>query len=203
MIGIVDFGCGNLGSVLNMIEHLDHEAVVTGSIKVLERADALVLPGVGAFPEGMRQLKERGLDEALSRFVIEEGRPILGLCLGMQLMTTRSDEGNCEGLGWFDLETQLLPRGPETRVPHMGWNSVVTGRPDVLTEGLSDHPRFYFVHSYAVLDAPPDVTLLRVQNTHDFVAAIGRGNIRAVQFHPEKSHRYGMKLLSNFLELLS
>jgi len=202
MIVIVDYGVGNLGSIANMIRRIGSTAQISADHEVISAADKLILPGVGAFGRGMSNLNERGLIPVLERRVRQDGVPLLGLCLGMQLLTLGSEEGNAQGLGWIDANTVRF-RVDETRmkVPHMGWNTMRTVRPHPLLDGLEPDSRFYFVHSYHVsLPADSDDGLGISTYGQDFASAIGRHNVMGVQFHPEKSHRFGMALLRNFVE---
>jgi glutamine amidotransferase len=199
-VAIVDYGMGNVGSVANMLRRIGVEASITRDLAELSRADKLVLPGVGAFDRGMENLTQLGLVDHLTNLVQNDERPILGICLGMQLMTARSEEGQERGLGWLDAETIQLERGANLRIPHMGWNYVrpVNGSP--LFDAEDEEQRYYFVHSYrAVCRNPADVAAVATYGS-DFVAAFSRGRIHGVQFHPEKSHRFGMALLRRFVE---
>jgi glutamine amidotransferase len=201
MIAIVDCGIGNLGSVLNMLRRVGAPAVVTGDPGVVADAEKLVLPGVGAFDHGMTSLRRSGLIPTLERRVLNEGVPILGICLGLQLFMQSSEEGVEPGLGWLHGRTVRFRLGDDRheglKVPHMGWNTVKPARPGVWPS-LRDGPRFYFVHSYHVeCDDAADV-LATARYGYDFAAAARRGNVVGVQFHPEKSHRYGMALLRDF-----
>jgi glutamine amidotransferase len=203
MIAIVDYRMGNLGSIRNMLRRLGAEAAISGDAGEIEKADRLILPGVGAFDEAMRRLHESGLLPLLRRKVLDGGTPILGICLGMQLLTERSEEGELPGLGWIEGETvrfRFDPKERGLRVPHMGWNSVKPRRADCLFHGADDETGFYFVHSYhAVLRHPEDI-LAETEHGYEFPSALRRGCIFGTQFHPEKSHRHGMLLLKNFLE---
>ncbi len=202
-IAIVDYGMGNLGSIRNMFKKAGVEAVITADPAVIEEADKLILPGVGAFDSGMRNLEERGLTAVLNKRVLEDQVPVLGLCLGMQLLTGRSEEGSLTGLGWIDAETvrfRFESNGDIYRIPHMGWNQLQTCRPHPLFGGLEEANRFYFVHSYHVVVRDSSVVLGETTYCFPFVAAVASRNILGVQFHPEKSHRFGLRLLSNFAE---
>lgn len=204
MIVIIDYGMGNLGSVANMLRRLGVAARISGDPAVVAEADRLILPGVGAFDQGMRNLHASGLVEVLQERVFERGVPLLGICLGMQLLTRSSEEGSLSGLGLFEADTirfhlpDPLPGIRQVlKVPHMGWKQVTVRKRDPLFVGLETGARFYFVHSYHVVCAPADAAAV-AEHGYEFVSAIQKGHIAGVQFHPEKSHRYGMVLLRNF-----
>lgn len=204
MVVIVDYGLGNLRSVLMKFHRLKIEAVISHGPEDVARADKLVLPGVGSFGAGMRNLAERGLVDVLRRKVLDEGTPILGICLGMQLLTDHSEEGDCGGLGFVPGATRrfdFTALADKPRIPHIGWNTVSLARPDaVLFSGIDPALRYYFVHSYAVFpEDPADVTAACDYGVR-FAAALQRGNIYGAQFHPEKSHHHGLAMLKNFAE---
>ncbi len=201
MIAIVDYGLGNLRSIWNMMRRIGADAVVTSDPVHIQSADKLILPGVGAWDAGVRGLDASGLREVLDRKVLEEQTPVLGICLGMQLLCRRSEEGTLPGLGWIDadvvrFDASLADQG--LKVPHMGWNEVDVTRPHPLFHSRADDPAYYFVHSYhARCDDTSDVLGWTTHGTR-FPAAIARGNVIGAQFHPEKSHRHGMVLLRGF-----
>jgi len=199
---IVDYGMGNLGSIYNMLKHLGIQATITSKISDVELADKLLLSGVGAFDNGMRSLADLGLLPILNRKVLENKTPVLGICLGMQLLTEKSEEGERPGLGWIQGKTvrfSFLKNDGHLKIPHMGWNTVDLKKANPLLEGMFAEPRFYFVHSYhLVCDRPEDVVCL-TNHGYDFASIVNRDNIFGVQFHPEKSHKFGMKLLENFI----
>jgi imidazole glycerol-phosphate synthase subunit HisH len=201
MIVIVDYGMGNLGSMANMLRKVGAAAVVSSEPATVARAEKLILPGVGAFDAGMRQLTERGLVPLLQERVAA-GTPTLGVCLGMQLFAQASEEGQLPGLGWIDgRATRFRPNGDaRLKVPHMGWNVVQPVREHPLFADMPDEMRFYFVHSYHVVCGDERISLARATYGGDFVAAVARDNVVGVQFHPEKSHKFGMRLLRNFAE---
>lgn len=201
MITIVDYGMGNLGSIQNMFKRIGVPATVTNDPDMIAKASKLLLPGVGAFDHGMTRINSSGLREMLNHKAMVERIPILGICLGMQLLTRASEEGSLEGLGWIGASTRRIPSSPEHKVPHMGWNVVHPVRPSSLTQGLSDDSRFYFVHSYCVQVDNEENSILKATHGVTFDAAIQRENIYGVQFHPEKSHKFGMQLLQNFARL--
>ena len=203
MIAVVDVGLCNAGSICNMLKVLGAEAVRTADPELIKKARKLILPGIGAFDAGRRRLDESGLVPLLNRRVMEEGVPVLGICLGMQLMTENSEEGSLPGLGWIGGATRRfsIPPAHNLRVPHMGWNQVAFRSDCDLARHL-DRPRFYFVHSsHVVLRDEENDWAGRATYGYPFVCAFARGNVYGVQFHPEKSHRFGLQLLRNFSEL--
>ncbi|MDA1100167.1 MAG: imidazole glycerol phosphate synthase subunit HisH [Proteobacteria bacterium] len=203
MIAIIDYGLGNLTSVAGAIEKVGHEAVITSDLQVLADADKLILPGVGAFGDGMANLRERELVEPLTEMVVGKGKPILGICLGSQLITEESDEfGAHTGLGWVPARVRrLAPTDPALRVPHVGWNDLIRTGDSVLFEELPAQPLFYFVHSHYIEAREPGIVIGECDYGSRFVGAFQHGNIYGTQFHPEKSQLDGLRLLKNFIEL--
>jgi glutamine amidotransferase len=206
MIAVVNYGLGNVGSVLNMLRKLNIEAILTNDTNDFQRAKGLILPGVGSFDRGMKQLQKYDLVPVLNNLVIAKEKPCLGICLGMQLMAQASEEGDLPGLGWIDGNVRLLQRDPERpklRIPHMGWNFVKPTRFGFpLLEGLESHARFYFVHSY-FYSADLKCGIATTEHLVPFSSVISKGNIYGCQFHPEKSHSFGLRLLSNFHSIAS
>jgi glutamine amidotransferase len=202
MIVIVDYGISNVRSVVNMVRKAGGDAEATSDHERIRTADKLILPGVGAFGTGVANLHRLGMVPALSEAALERRVPVLGLCLGMQLLTRASDEGGEPGLGWLPAETRRFQiNDSRVKLPHMGWNEVVVAKPDPLVAALPPQPRFYFVHSYFVqCDDPADV-LLWSTHGQPFAAAVRRGNLWGMQFHPEKSHQYGLALMRSFVAL--
>jgi glutamine amidotransferase len=202
MLCVVDYGLGNLNSIANMLKRLVIPNRITSSPDDIRNARALVLPGVGAFDAGVTRLMERGLVPALNEAVLERRVPILGICLGMQLMARSSEEGKLPGLGWIDATVRRFDFSNmpvHLPVPHMAWSEVSVERKNELTTDLPSNPRYYFVHSYYVeCDNPSDV-LLTAMYGKKFVAAFQHRNMTGFQFHPEKSHRFGMALLQNYI----
>lgn len=203
MLLIVDSGVANVGSIANMLRRVGVTAQISGDPAVVAQATKLILPGVGAFDAGMRSLTDRGLVPALREAVIGHGIPILGLCLGMHMLTKGSEEGKDVGLGLVDARCVRFnfPDQPALKVPHMGWNRVKLRAQHPLFSDMDQDARFYFVHSFYVTDAG-NATLGTTEFGGEFTSVIVQKNIHGVQFHPEKSHRYGMQLLRNYVEML-
>lgn len=203
MITIVNYGLGNLGSIENMLRKIGAKTVVCSRPDELMKAKKIILPGVGSFDRGMSQLKKLGLMDALNQKVIVEKVPVLGICLGMQLMTNSSEEGVLEGLGWINATTTKFQfSSVDFKVPHMGWNDVCVKRSNsCLFSDMYPEPRFYFVHSYYVECEDESDVLTETVYGAAFASGIEHGNIYGVQFHPEKSHKYGMKLLENYWKI--
>jgi glutamine amidotransferase len=201
MIVIVDYGMGNLRSVQKAFEKVGHEALISSDPQTVRGATKVVLPGVGAFPDAMVELNRRGLIEPL-RETLDAEKPLLGICLGLQLLfETGTEGGRHEGLGFLRGEVVKFDLPHEFKVPHMGWNRLNIVRPSPLTDGLSDNPYFYFVHSYHVVPADEDVVAATCDYHRPFVALVRRRNLFAGQFHPEKSQHDGLRLLQNFAAL--
>ena len=199
--GIVDYGLGNLRSVAGAVERLGWTPVVSEDADELERCDKLILPGVGAFGDGMRNLRARGLVEPLTRMATEEKRPVLGLCLGAQLLVSESQEfGTHEGLGWIDGRVRRIDPGDGLRVPHVGWNELHQVGESLLFDDVPDHALFYYVHSFVIEPRDRSVVKGETEYGRALTAVIERDNVYGTQFHPEKSQLEGLKLLGNFLE---
>ncbi len=200
-VGVIDYGLANIRSVINAINCFPVEVFVAECGSELESADAVVLPGVGNFRSGMKALRERNYEECLNKLVIEDGRPFLGICLGLHFLFDASEEGGESGLGWVEGTVRRFLETPENKVPHMGWNEVEIDDSPCLFTDLEPPLDFYFAHSYHVpLEGVAESIVTAVGNYGvPFVAALERDNLHAVQFHPEKSQLAGMKLLENFL----
>lgn len=202
MLVIIDYNVGNLGAILNMIKRIGGDAVISSSPKEIANASKLILPGVGAFDYGMQQLESLGIADILHQKVIKEKTPILGICLGMQLMTNHSEEGNKSGLKWINAHVKKFQfSSNDVKVPHMGWNYVNPYHYNSLYKGFENtKPRFYFVHSYYVSCADTeDILSATTYHNLEFVSSFQKNHIFGVQFHPEKSHIFGMQLLKNFI----
>jgi glutamine amidotransferase len=201
MISIIDYGVGNIGSVLNMLRKIRVRACISSNATEIEAADKIILPGVGHFGQGMLKLQKSGLIPILER-QIHNGKPTLGICLGMQMMTRGSEESDIPGLNWVNARTKRIIERPGLRVPHMGWNQVhSTSGFRLFDVNASEPERFYFVHSYCVEANDPSIVAARCFYGEDFVAGFESGNLMGVQFHPEKSHLFGMALLRRFAAL--
>lgn len=202
MITIIDYGMGNVGSVFNMLRKLRAKVQISNDKNEIAKSDKLILPGVGHFDRGIDNLNASGLSSILSEQVLVNKKPILGICLGMQMMTRGSEEGVQQGLGWVAADTIKFPPSNTLKVPHMGWNQVNSLKGAKLFEySPEEAERFYFVHNYYVrADNVKDVAAY-CHYGHDFVASFEAGNILGVQFHPEKSHLFGMNLFQRFLAL--
>lgn len=205
MISVLDYGIGNVGSVIRMIEHVGGKAQCVSTPDGILSAKKLVIPGVGAFGNAMAELTRRKLIPPLDAVALQKHIPILGICLGMQLMCLNSEEGELSGLGWIDAEVRRFPKSEISglRVPHMGWNTLNVIRDNPLISMDCNEHRFYFVHSYKVHCNNSDDPIALTQYGEQFVAAFQRDNLFGVQFHPEKSHRFGMSLMKRFVGHLS
>lgn len=198
---IIDYGLCNLGSMANMLKKIGAKVAISPDPLIIGKAEKLILPGLGSFDQGMKNLQSHGLVEVLNKRVLEDKVPILGVCLGMQLLSKRSEEGQLTGLGWLDAETVRFKFGPqekELKIPHMGWNTVKVCKNTNLFDGIEKEPRFYFVHSYHVVCANEKDVLTKSAHGYEFVSAFVKDNITGVQFHPEKSHKFGMIFLRNW-----
>lgn len=202
LITIVDYGMGNIGSLTNMFRRIGVQSEVVSDLRSIERARKILLPGVGAFGAAMDRIDELGLRDVLRAKALDEKIPFMGICLGMQLLTRSSEESpEAKGLDLIPAKTVRFPRGSGLKVPHMGWNEVTVATQTPLTTPLPEASRFYFVHSYYVqADDPADV-MLRCHYGLTFDAALNHGNVYGAQFHPEKSHKFGMALLKGFAEV--
>lgn len=200
MIAILDYGVGNVQALLNMYEHLGFDAFATDNADTLAESDRIILPGVGAFDAAMSKLREKQLIPALEYAVMQRKVPFLGICLGMQLLARDSEEGSDKGLGWIEASVKRIniPLNSLVKVPHIGWEEIMPTCPTMLFPANNTSERFYFVHSYHVVCDHYAHICATVDYGGRLCCAVNKGNIWGVQFHPEKSHRYGMRLLSSF-----
>ena len=205
MIVILDYGMGNAGSILNMIRRVGGDAVISSEEAAIMSATSIILPGVGAFDNGTNKLRSSGILAPLESRVFDDKVPFLGVCLGMQLLFNKSEEGVSNGLGWIPGEVKRFDFSSaghkNLKIPHMGWNLVHPVGYDSLFKGLEEEARFYFVHSYHVVCDDQKDHLGTTEYGYQFVSSVRHDNIYGVQFHPEKSHRFGRTLFKNFLEL--
>lgn len=203
MITIVDYGMGNLGSVFNMFKKIGVASKIASDLEEIKSATKLLLPGVGSFDKAMQKINSSGIKEVLDYKVLKEKTPILGICLGMQLLMNNSEEGAEPGLGYIDGYAKKFQFSKEKKlkVPHMGWNIVKKAKPSLLTQDFEEESRFYFVHSYYVEVEKQENSILKTTYGLEFDSAIQHKNIYGAQFHPEKSHKFGMKLLKNFSKI--
>ena len=200
MVGIIDYSVGNLGSIKNMVKYVGGEAKIVEKPDDFIDCDRVILPGVGAFDKGIKSLRNSGLLEKLEYLTLEKKMPTLGICLGAQLMTLNSSEGVENGLGWLNAETvKFNLNSTEYKLPHMGWNEIKTIGKHPIFDGLDNESRFYFVHSYFMQSNDTQQILARTKFGIEFDSGLCDKNIVALQFHPEKSHKFGMKVISNFL----
>ncbi|MCT7587573.1 imidazole glycerol phosphate synthase subunit HisH [Aliarcobacter butzleri] len=198
MIAILDYGIGNLKSIYNMFKKVGVESIITSDIETIKNADKYLLPGVGSFDHGINSLKSASFFKTLENEVLENKKPILGICLGMQLLTNSSEEGKEKGLCWIDAQTIKFDLEDKSlSIPHMGWNKVNATNNNDIFKNLEEN-RFYFVHSYHVVCNNQKNILATANYGQTFTCSIHKDNIYGVQFHPEKSHKFGMQLLKNF-----
>lgn len=200
-VAVIDYGMGNIGSICKMLRAVGATPVVSADPTVIAQADRMVLPGVGHFDRAMANLHDLGLVEPLRRLAMDEHKPLIGICLGMQLLCRSSEEGTQPGLGLFDAQVRRFDFSDSIRykVPHMGWSELHPRKPSPILNGLNETSRFYFVHSYFVECTDPSDVLAEATYGRPFVAAFERANVCGVQFHPEKSHRYGIQMFKNFM----
>ncbi len=204
MITIIDYKAGNVRSIQNMLKKIGTKSIISDKIEDIEKADKLILPGVGNFDYGMGQLEKSELIPILNKKVLQDKTPILGICLGVQLFTKGSEEGQKPGLGWFNAETVSFDKTklPESyKIPHMGWNEISYNQKSKLFQNLHETPpRFYFVHSYHLKANNKQDILAKTTYGYEYTVGLEKENIIGVQFHPEKSHKFGMQVLRNFIE---
>lgn len=202
MVGILDYGIGNIGSIKNMLSKIgEKNTIFLEKPDDFDKIDKIILPGVGSFDKGMHLLDESGMRAKLDEQVLKLHKPVLGICLGMQMLGMQSEEGKEKGLGYIDFSCRKFHfEDNRLKVPHMGWDYVDVLEDEPLVRNLGEKPRFYFVHSYYAICQNPEDVLLTCDYGHDFVAAVHHNNIYGTQFHPEKSHAFGMRLFENFIK---
>lgn len=204
MIAIIDYGLGNIGAFANIYKKLNIPATVIKYEKDLTGITKIILPGVGAFDHAIMKFEQSGMRPKLEELVLKEQVPVLGICVGMQMLAQSSEEGQLPGLGWIDASVKKLDSAKiksTTRLPHLGWNDVEPTKPNELFNGLTNEAKFYFLHSYYFLCRQPEDEIAATNYGESFASAVNHKNIFGVQFHPEKSHRFGIRLLENFAKL--
>lgn len=200
MVGIINYELGNLGSIQNMLKAIGEKSMISSDAGALASCDKYILPGVGAFDAGMENLNRLGLSDFIRTDVLKRKIPLLGICLGMQLLGRKSEEGNCEGLGLVPFDNvKFAVKDQNLKIPHMGWDVVEFKKDIPLLKNIEGQQRYYFVHSYHALCDSEENVMMTCNYGYEFAAAVVSGNIMGVQFHPEKSHDFGMRLLRNFV----
>jgi len=205
MIAIIDYGMGNVGSIKNMFSRIGIESIITSKQEDIIIANGIILPGVGAFDKAIQNLSKLDLFSTLNHIAINNKKPILGICLGMQIMAKHSEEGSLEGLGWIDAEVRKFNFNENynnLKIPHMGWNNIILKKKSKLISDNDQKSRYYFVHSYYLHANKRKDILAETQYGIQFACSIEKNNLFGVQFHPEKSHKYGMKILRNFSNIV-
>lgn len=204
MITIIDYGVGNIYAFQNVYKRLNIPTKIAKKVEDLEDVEKIILPGVGAFDYAMTRLNKSGMREKLDELVLKERKPVIGICVGMQMMANGSDEGNLEGLKWIDADVKRFDESTikfKTKLPHMGWNDVVPIKEHVLYKGLETGALFYFLHSYYFLCRKEEDIIASSEYGVNFTSSVNHDNIYGIQFHPEKSHQYGETLLHNFAKI--
>jgi glutamine amidotransferase len=205
MITILNYGCGNIKAIQNVFDKIGVKSRVANSVEDLNEIDKLILPGVGSFDYAMQKLIDSGMFDRLNQLVLVEKKPVLGICVGVQLMANSSEEGLLKGLGWIDAEIKRFDEDSlqsKVNLPHMGWNDVKSVKENKLFDSLEEGAKFYFLHSYYISCNNKEQILANADYGGEFVCAVSHENIYGVQFHPEKSHHYGVKLLENFSKIM-
>lgn len=203
MIGIVDYDVGNVASIANMLAKVGGKAIITRDHGALREAEKIILPGVGAFDTAISNLRNLGLYDLLNELVVEQRKPTLGVCLGAQIVGNASEEGELSGFGWLDFNLVRFKSSVDQklRIPHMGWNTVVPTAEGIgIFHNVPEPMRFYFVHSYYMVTDDPSIMLATTSYGGMFASVVGKGNVLSMQFHPEKSHKFGVAVYRNFLE---
>lgn len=201
MIAIIDYDAGNIKSVEKALNYLGEEAIITRDHDEIVNSEKVILPGVGAFADAMEKIRHYGLEDTIHE-VVEKNIPFLGICLGLQLMFESSDEGpGVKGLGLLPGKILRIPKSGDLKIPHMGWNNIKVKEGSRLFKGLPDNPYVYFVHSYYLHAEEPEIVKAVTDYSTTIHASVEKGNVFACQFHPEKSSRYGLKILENFAKL--
>lgn len=203
MIAIIDYGLGNPGSIQNMLKKLKFDALITSDTESIDQASHIIIPGVGSFDRGMENMHKSELFSVLNKNVVDRQKPVLGICLGMQMMCRHSEEGQSSGFGWIEADVKKFVFDkplPILKIPHIGWADVTISDNNILFAELTNEARFYFVHSYYIKLDDEKMQTASCNYGFDFTAAFQKNNVFGVQFHPEKSHAFGMKLLKNFVE---
>lgn len=202
MVCVINYGLGNIGSLVNMCRFIGMETIVGSDKESIARASHLILPGVGTFDKGISNLNANGLFDIVNEAVINQKKPILGLCLGAQIMLEKSEEGILKGFGWVEGDVVRFQLPNSLKIPHMGWNSLLEYENEELFKNMPDFPpRFYFVHSYHFNISNNENIVCKTNYGNNFVSGFRRENIYGMQFHPEKSHQFGIQFLKNFLKL--
>ena len=203
MITVINYGLGNINAIKRVYNNLNIPVKIATKVNDLENSEKYILPGVGAYNYAMEKLNKSGFKDVLNDKIINEGKYILGICVGMQIMAKSSDEGNLPGLGWLDAEVKKFDSINNDRlsIPHMGWNNIIPNKTSPILKGLNSKSIFYFLHSYYFKTSFSDIIIAKTNYGNDFICAVNHKNIFGVQFHPEKSHNQGIHLLKNFAEL--
>lgn len=202
LVVIVDYQTANLGSVVNMLRRIGAEALISSKVSDVERAEKIILPGIGSFDKGMASLHKLGIITALNKRILENKVPVLGICLGMQMFSESSQEGSASGLGWLKAKAVKFSFNEKLRLPHMQWNALNLKQAVSLFDNMYENSRFYFAHSYHLVCQEESNVVSTTRYGYDFASSVKKDNIFGVQFHPEKSLKFGMRVLENFVKLI-